>query len=135
MVLVSAMMSFAARSSTQLLLHTTIPRWKRLSKRLWRRGADRSGTYVTEPTGTSIYLTRKQGRRSEKDKRMCAIEGLEIIEENLKWFVGFIRDYIGSCNAVDAVPFQHDGLDRIARKIERFLADSAELKAKALEAK
>jgi hypothetical protein len=73
--------------------------------------------------------------RSQEDKRMCAIEGLEIIEENLKWFVGFIRGYAGSCNPVDAVPFQHDGLDRIARKIERFLVDSAKSKKKALEAK
>ena len=73
--------------------------------------------------------------RSQEDKRMCAVEGLGIIEENLKWFVGFIRGHIESCNAVDAVPFQHDGLDRIARKIERFLADSARLKAKASKAK
>jgi hypothetical protein len=73
--------------------------------------------------------------RSQEDKRMCAIEGLEIIEENLKWFVGFIRGYVESSDAADAVPFQHDGLDRIARKTERFLADSAELKKKALEAK
>jgi hypothetical protein len=44
---------------------------------------------------------------------MCAIEGLEIIEENLKWFIGFIRGYIESCDAADAVPFQHYGLDNI----------------------
>jgi hypothetical protein len=113
-----------------------IPRWKRLSKRLWRRGADRSGTYVTRAYWDIDLPDETTGKvRSQEDKRMCAIEGLELIEENSKWFVGFIRDYIGSCNAVDAVPFQHDGLDRIARKIERFLADSAKLKKKALEAK
>jgi hypothetical protein len=93
--------------------------------------------YICQRAYWDIDLSdEKTGKeRSQEDKRMCAIEGLEIIEENLKWFVGFIRDHIGSCNAVDAVPFQHDGLDRIARKIERFLADSAKLKKKALEAK
>lgn len=93
--------------------------------------------YICQRAYWDIDLSdKKTGKeRSQEDKRMCAIEGLEIIEENLKWFVGFIRGYVESCNAVDAVSFQHDRLDRIARKIERFLADSAELKAKALEAK
>ena len=93
--------------------------------------------YVCQKAYWDIDLPdEKTGKeRSQEDKRMGAIEGLEIIEENLKWFVGFIRGYIGSCNAVNAVPFQHDGLDRIARKIERFLADSANLKAAVSKAK
>lgn len=79
-------------------------------------------------------------QKTAKNKRMLAIESLETIEKNLKWFVGFLKGYMGNFDAFDdseavnAVHPHYEGLDRIANEIKRFLADSAELKEKAREA-
>lgn len=79
-------------------------------------------------------------RKTEKDKRMLAIESLEIIEKNLKWFVGFLKGYMGNFDALDdneavnAVRPHYEELDKIARWIDEFLEESAKLKEKALKA-
>ncbi|KAG7528179.1 hypothetical protein FFLO_06350 [Filobasidium floriforme] len=79
-------------------------------------------------------------QKTAKDKRMLAIESLEIIEKNLKWFVGFLKGYMGNFDALDdnesvnAVRPHYEELDKIARWIDEFLEESAKLKEKALKA-
>jgi hypothetical protein len=79
-------------------------------------------------------------QKTAKDKRIWAIQSLEIIEKNLKWFVRFLKGYLGLVNAVDGdeamdtVRPPGKELDKIARWIDEFLKESAMLKEKALKA-
>jgi hypothetical protein len=79
-------------------------------------------------------------QKTAKDKRIWAIQSLEIIEKNLKWFVRFLKGYMGNANtvdgdeAMDTVRPPCKELDKIARWIDEFLKESAKLKEKALKA-
>jgi len=79
-------------------------------------------------------------QKTAKDKRIWAIQSLEIIEKNLKWFVRFLKGCLGNVNAVDGDEVMDTvrppckEIDKIARWIDEFLKESAKLKEKALKA-